>query len=96
MMTEGCPRQSRQRLLIFFQNFHSESLQIVPMTAVMILFLVVVVTVAPAVMILFLVVVGTVAPRVRAVNLISFSSLAIKGGITTPCSKLGDSVCVCV
>ena len=30
------------------------------------------------------------------VNLISFSSLAIKGGIPTPCSKLGDSVCVCM
>ena len=28
------------------------------------------------------------------VNLISFSSLAISVGIPTPCSKLGDSVCV--
>ena len=74
MMTEGCPRQSHQTL-IFFQTFHSEFLQIVPATAVMILFLVetiesavmilflvVVATVASAVMILFLVVVGTVAP----------------------------------
>ena len=61
MMTEGCPRQSHQTL-IFFQTFHSEFLQIVPTTAVMILFLVVVETVASAVMILFLVVVGTVTP----------------------------------
>ena len=61
MMTEGCPRQSHQTL-IFVQTFHSEFLQIVPTTAVMILFLLVVETVASAVMILFLVVVGTVAP----------------------------------
>ena len=47
-------------------------------------------------MILFLVVVGTVFTLSSScVNLISFSSLAIKGGIPTPCSKLGDSVCVC-
>ena len=30
------------------------------------------------------------------VSLISFSSLAIKGGIPTPCSEEGNSVCVCV
>ena len=62
MMTEGCPRQSHQHMLILFQTFYSDSLQIFPVTAVFILFLVVVETVAPAAMILFLAVVGTVAP----------------------------------